>query len=126
MDTAAPGSAIGTDTRTPIDMPYDVIRADLPPGFVIQASTGRMFRVTEVPSDERRAIFAETPALDERGAVVKAVSQREARELCTALRSEYDAAARAVARAVDGDARRYAVRTSAVDAVMAANPGLGA
>jgi len=97
-------------------LPHDVVAADLPPGIIIDAPTGRMFRVTLVTRPERKEINRSMPDLHDRETVVSAVRGREARERCTALRADYDAAAAVVARVWEGDHfHRYAVRVSSAD-----------
>ncbi len=110
-----------TKTR-PLHLPHDVIRADLPVGVFRDPSSGRVYEVREMPEAERRAMYDGTPGLDDREAVVTGLSAHDARQLCTDLRARYDEAAVAVARLLYEPPRRYAVRTSSVEDIMAANP----
>ncbi len=101
-------------------MAYDVVRADLPPGLLLDAAHGRMFRVTELSADEKREVFRATPSLDDRDAVADGLVGSAARLCCTGLRCEYDAAAEGVGRVLDGKARRYAVRPASVESLIRA------
>ncbi len=106
---------------TAVQLTYDVIDGTLPPGILLDARQGRMFRIVELTDDERHAVYDATPNIDEREAIVSGVSGRAARELCTALRGRHDAVAATVAKALDDPPRRYAVRPSSVEDTMAAN-----
>ena len=93
-------------------VPYDIVSADLPPGILLDAASGRMFRIEQLTEGERLTMLASTPALADREVVIAAVRGRLARQRCSELRSDYDRAAAAAASANDGQIHRYAVRPS--------------
>ena len=85
-----------------------------------------MFRCVELTEEQKRDVYGETPDLAEREAVIGGVSARDARQLCTELRSRYDEVAAGIARVLDGELRRYVVRVGSAEDATAANPELGA
>jgi hypothetical protein len=89
---------------------YDVVRHDLP-SVIVDASTGRAFRIEEVP---RHGVIGGLSALDEQEAVASGLTNGEARCRCESLRADYDAIACGVARVCDGETHRYAVRPELV------------